>query len=91
MSSLYTQEEIDKYFEGRDDVMIRAKMYEIWRLEWHDRSVYVKPGDYPTVFKDFIHRNNLLRTDWVRTSTVKGACISFRNEEDYLSALLTFS
>jgi hypothetical protein len=90
MSKLYTDEEIQKYFDGDYDIGHRAEVYKQWRREWQDRVITI-PGTSLRSFWKFIKDNNISRTDWTRQNISNDSVkIYFRYNEDYLAATLTF-
>ena len=91
MGKLYTQEELDKYFGGSDDISIRAQVYEQWCKEWDNRKISVHHRQLHEFFK-FIKENQIFHTDYARKNSKKAKHVNiyFRHEEDYLAAILKF-
>ena len=89
--SLYTQEEINKYFDGDDNIGARAEIFERWRSEWQDRCIVVPKNENRDV-KLWIAENSILQTDFSYAWFLSGHYVNFyfRYDEDYLAAVLKF-
>ena len=88
---LYTQEEIDRHFDGLGgDVAHRAAIFEQWKIEWSTRTIHI--NNNLEDFRTFLKQNNIPRVDYTLTWTSPRSCVYyFRNEEDYLAAVLKFA
>ena len=88
---LFTQEENDRYFDGQDDVAHRAAIFDQWKTEWYERSIHIRDDDL-VEFRTFLKQNNIPRVDRTVTWTSPRSCVYyFRNNEDYLAAVLKFA
>lgn len=92
MSMLYTQEEIDKYFDGVDDPMVRAAKYDEWTEEWKDRCVVIDYTEYRKIsLRQWIKEQGIRRVDYQRKSMgMNKVAYYFRDGDDYMAALLIF-
>jgi len=90
--SLYTKEEIDKYFQGKPNggtPLYRAKKFDEWRKQWKARSIDVNMDNFYEM-RRFLKANKSPRCDYSMEQTgMGGAIYYFRNEEDYMAAVLT--
>jgi len=93
MSKLYTQEELDTYFEGIDNCRLRAIKYAEWLDDWKDRCITVDYSQPRAInIKQWIKDQNIRRVDYQRADAGR-KCVNyyFRYEEDYLAAVLRFA
>ena len=91
--SLYTQEEIDKYFQGKPKggtPLYRAKKFEQWRYEWKDNALPAEGNAASLKVKRFVVDNKIPRCDWsLKHTWTDGSVYYFRHREDSLAAVLT--
>lgn len=86
---LYTQEEIDKYFDGQDNPGVRYLATTKWFREWIEQGRYIVV-DSPEVLnqlKEFVKTHKIRRVDY----TNNAHAWAFRYEDDYFAIRFALS
>lgn len=86
---LYSQEEIDKYFDGKDDPGIRYHVTLRWFQDWIEEGRYIVV-DSPEVLeqlKEFVKTHKIRKVNYVKNANAW----AFRYEDDYFAIRFALS